>query len=166
MLKSFVNIKLAPWVRFLGNNLSTTSLFDSLESLALLFSPIDESLNMIACLRGIQNDFIKKFSEIYFNILIYWNLSCINYTHIHSLFDCVVKEHSVHRFSKIIQTSESETKIWESTANMATLTLLSKYLCSLNKVNSVIIVFRHTSRDGEDIHIENDILRWELNLLC
>lgn len=64
----------------------------------------------------------------------------------------------MHGLSQLIETSETETEVGKTSTNVAAWALLSQDLGCLNEVDSVVVVFRHTSGNGKNIDIKDDIL--------
>jgi hypothetical protein len=122
---------------------------------------------MVSVFRFVEDDAIEQVSELWFNVHVYWNLTCVNNTHVHSILNGVIQEDGMHGISQLVKSSESETEVGKTARDMASWALIlhSENFGSINEVLCVVVVFRHTSGNGKDVDIKDNILRVESNLI-
>ena len=77
----------------------------------------------------------------------------------------MIQENAMHGLSEVVESSESETEVGETSTDMAAFALLSEDLGGLDEVDGVVVVLRHSCGDGQNVDIEDNVLRWEVDLL-
>src|SRR5688572_21582727 len=76
----------------------------------------------------------------------------------------MVKKRRVHRFAYYIVAAERERNVAQPARNLRALTALFDDPRGLDKVDGVAIVLLHARRHGEDVGIEDDVLRRKADL--
>lgn len=111
MLESLIDFISSPRIFLFGGDNASTSGFDSIESFLLLLSVVNKLLNVVSTFRFVKDDAIEQDSELWIDFIVNWDLTGVNDSHVHTILDSMVKEHSVHSISQLVEPSESETQV-------------------------------------------------------
>ena len=134
---------------------------------ALRLHRICKDNQLFRCFRiAIEYHIFAQLFQFRFYLIINNQRAGVYDTHIHTGLNSVIQEHTVHRLTHRLISTERERHITYTTAYFCQRHLLLYYPCSFYEVYSVIIMFFYTGSYREDVQIEDDILRRETYLLC
>ncbi|CSC83859.1 Uncharacterised protein [Vibrio cholerae] len=81
------------------------------------------------------------------------------------MFEAVIKENSMDRFTHIVVAAEREGNVRNTARNhrMRQLTLNVRHC--INEIQCVVIVLINSGRNSKDVRVKNNIFRWEAHLI-
>ena len=153
--QAFLDRPAAPFGRRLGRALGAIG--------AIATGNLEQPLGRIG--PPIQDHVLDRVAQLARNVVVDRELTGIDDTHVHSGTDRVVEKHRVHRFAHDIIAAKRERDIADSATDQHPRQTLFDLARGLDKSQRIIVVFFDASGDGEDIRVENDVLRREADLL-
>ncbi len=85
--------------------------------------------------------------------------------HVESGLDCVEEEGRVHGFSDFVVSSEAEGDVGDASADSGAWEILFNPSGGADEIDGVVCVFVDSGGDGEDVGVEDDVLRGEVDFL-
>ena len=105
-----------------------------------------------------------KYVNVFDLIQYFWESDKMKFkmiTHIHSVFDGMIQENAVHGFPNLLKSSEWKWKIWNSSGNFGSGTKFLDFFGRMQKIHSIVIMFRHSRGHGQNIRVKNDVITIE-----
>ena len=134
-------------------------------SLVLLFHRFGESDQPLGGIgTSVQQYILNQLQQVLGDFLIHRKLSGIDDAHVHARLDGMIKKRRVHRLAHHVITAKRKGDIAHTTTDLAARQGGLNYARGLDEINCVIIVLLHSRGDGQDVRIENDVLRRETGL--
>mmetsp|Transcript_1346 Transcript_1346/g.4244 ORF Transcript_1346/g.4244 Transcript_1346/m.4244 type:complete len:374 (-) Transcript_1346:1331-2452(-) len=115
---------------------------------------------------AVQEDVFDVLQQLLVNLLvhIFLDLLRVHDTHVHASLARVVQEGAVECTAHRLVATEGESQVGHTAADFATRAEALDFTRGVDEVNTVVVVLLHASTNGENIRIENDVLRVEANL--
>lgn len=114
---------------------------------------------------SVEDGRLDELKQLRVNVCVDGQSSGIDDGHVHTLFDGVIEESAVHRLTDGLHASEGEGEVGQTTADTGQRKVLLNEINAVKELHGVGGVLLHTSTDGENVGIENDVLRREADLL-
>ena len=110
---------------------------------------------------GVEQHILARLAQRGIDRVIDVELARIDDRHVEPGGNRVVEEDAVHRPAHRFVAAEGEGEVGEAARDMGMRAALPDLAARLDKVHAVIIMFLDARRDGEDVGIEDDVLRRE-----
>ena len=120
---------------------------------------------MVIVIALVPDNLLEHGPELWLNIIVNWQFSSIDNTHVHTILNCMVKEDRVEGLTEVDKPTERERKVGESTTDVHVGAGLLDCFTSLDVVLCVVVVLIHTSGDRQNIQVKDDVLREEIDRL-
>ena len=134
--------------------------------LALLFhrlGELDEPLGGVGF--AIEENIFDQLQKFLRDFLIDREHSGVDDAHVEAGFDGVIQERAVHGLAHGVVAAERERDVADAAADFRVRQVFLDPLGGADEIHGVIRVFLHARADGEDVGIENDVLRREADFL-
>ena len=112
-----------------------------------------------------QDHILQQCAERRLDILVRDRCRRVHNTHIHALADGVIEEDGVHGLAHVVVAAEGEREVADATADLRPGQVLLDPTDGADEIQSVAVVLGHTRCDGQDVGVEDDVLRREASLL-
>ena len=108
---------------------------------------------------AVEDDILNGLKQFGSDVIVAHGGGRVDDTHIHTGLDGMVEKHGVHGFAQIVVATESEGEVAHTTAHMGTGQMGAYPFSSAYEVEGICIVCLNASGYGEDIGVEDDVLR-------
>ena len=154
VLETCLDVEVAPGVG-LGSVAGVTVLH--------LLGKLDQPVGGVGA--AVEEDILDPLEELRIDLLIDGQLPRIDDPHLHPGTDGVVEEGGVHRLADGVIATEGEGDVAHPPRHLHQRHRLLDQPRGLDEVDGVAVVFLDTGGDGEDVGVEDDVLRRESGLL-
>ena len=113
---------------------------------------------------AVEQNVLAQVAEFGFYFIVNYQLPGVYNAHVHTCFNCIVKENAVHSFAHMIVSSKAERNIGNTATYFGKRHPFFNLTGSFNKINRVVVVFLNSGGYGKNIGVENNILRGKTNL--
>jgi hypothetical protein len=113
----------------------------------------------------IENNVLDPLAQFRRNLLVNRQLSGVDDAHAHPGLDGVVEEHRMNRLAHRIVAPERERHIGHAAGNQRVRQLGLDAASGFDEIHRIVVVFGDAGGDGENVGIENDVLRRKTDLL-
>ena len=110
---------------------------------------------------AVEHHVLAGLAQLGIEIVIDRDLAGIDDAHIHAGGDGVIEEHRVHRLAHRLVAAERERQVRHAAGDVRVRQVLPDPARRLDEGDAVAVVLLHAGRDGEDVRIEDDVLRRE-----
>ena len=108
---------------------------------------------------AVEQHILHEFEQVFGNIIVHGQLPGIDDAHVHARPDAVVQECRVHGFAHVVVAPETERNVAHAARNLGVRQVLLDPAGGVEKVNGVVVMFLNTRGYGQDIGVENNVLR-------
>ena len=113
----------------------------------------------------VEDHVLDAVQQVLGDVLVQRQLSGVDDTHVHARLDGVIQKDRMDRLAHGVVAAEGERHIGYAAGNQRVGQGALDFARRLDEVHGVVVVLLDTGGDGEDIRIENNILRREADLL-
>ena len=111
----------------------------------------------------VQDDVLHGLQQRGLYVVVHLQHARIHDGHVQSFADGVVEEYGVHGLAHLVVTAETERQVAHATAGLRLWQVLLNPTDGTDKVHPVGLVLFQSRSNGQDVHVEDDILWWETN---
>ena len=108
---------------------------------------------------AIQQDVFDKFEKIFRDFFVHGELAGIDDSHVESRSDRVIEKCRMHGFAHGVVAAERKRNVADAAADFGQWQLCFDLPRRFNEINGVVVVFFNAGGNGQNIRIENDVLR-------
>ena len=127
------------------------------------FAVVDESVRRVSA--AIEQRVFDEFLQLRLNLLIHFEHAGVDDAHVHAGTNRVEEERAVHRFAHGVVAAKTERDVRHAAADFRVREVLFNPARGLDEVHGVVVVLLDARRDGEDVRVEDDVLRREADLV-
>ncbi len=148
----------ACFIRSVNRSVSPGKVFAAL----LLSGPLDrlgklqQSIGRIGA--TIQKHVFDMFQQFRGNLLVDFQLSRVDDSHVQACFDGVEQKGTVHRFANAIIATKAEADIADAAAGLCAGAFLLDATDRVDEIDCVVVVFFDPGCHGQDVRIKDDVL--------
>ena len=114
---------------------------------------------------AVEDDVLAGLAQFGVDVVIDDHLPGIDDAHVHAGLDGVIQEHRVHGLAHRLVAAERERQVRHAAGNMRARQVRPDPARRLDEVDAVIVVLFEAGGDRENIGIEDDVFRREVDLL-
>ncbi len=114
---------------------------------------------------AVEHHVLAGLAQLRLDRVVDGELAGIDDAHVHAALDGVVEEHGVHGLAHRLVAAEREGQVRHAARDVDMRQGRGDLAGRLDEVDAVIVVLLDAGRDGEDVRIEDDVLRRETGLL-
>src|SRR5439155_2348712 len=127
------------------------------------FGELDQALRGVG--PAVEQYVLDECEQVPGDFLIDLQHAGIDNAHVEAGFDGVVKERAVHRLTHGVVAAKAEADVADAAADFRERKLRLDPPRRANEIDGIVGVLLHAGADGEDVRVENDVLRGEPDLL-
>ena len=114
----------------------------------------------------VEHHVLGEFAKLRIDVVIDRQCPGVDDAHVHAGGDRVIEEHRMHRGAHRLVAAEGEGEVGDTARDMGARQVLPDPARRLDKVDAVIVVLLDAGGDGEDVGVEDDVLRRHPDLFC
>src|SRR5690606_1848692 len=114
---------------------------------------------------AVQNHIFNALFQLRRQVVIHRQLAGVDDTHAQAVLNGVIQEHRVNGFTHRLVTAEGEGYVGHTTRNLGVGQVVGNELTTVDEIHRVVIVFFNTGGHGEDVWVENNVLRREADFV-
>ena len=114
---------------------------------------------------AVEHHVLASLAQFGIEIVIDRDLAGIDDAHVHAGLNRVIQEHRMHGLAHALIAAERERQIGDAAGDVHVRQILPDPARRLDEIDAVIVVLLHAGGDGEDVGIEDDVLRREADLV-
>ncbi len=113
---------------------------------------------------AVEEHVLHALEQVLGDVFVHLDYARVDDAHVHTCLNSVVEEGRVHSFADRVVAAEGEGNIADPAADFGAGAQLFDAPCGFDKVDGVVVVFFDAGSDGEDVGVEDDVLRFEAHL--
>ena len=110
---------------------------------------------------AVEHHIFAQFAQLRIDGVIHVKLTGVDDAHVHARLDGMIQKHTVHGPAHRFVAAEAERQVGNAARDMGVRATLADLGASLDEIDAVIVMLLDARRHGEDVGIEDDILRRE-----
>mmetsp|Transcript_4876 Transcript_4876/g.16886 ORF Transcript_4876/g.16886 Transcript_4876/m.16886 type:complete len:474 (+) Transcript_4876:1973-3394(+) len=171
MLQALRDSAVAPVLASIDCSVARARLLALAEQLARLALRVERRRKLKHALRriraSVEEHILHVLEELSVDVLILVlnHLSRVDDAHVHASNAGVVEERAVERAAHRLVAAEREGEVGHAARNLGARAHTLDLAGGVDEVDAVVVVLLHTGADGEDVRVEDDVLRVEAHLL-
>ncbi len=114
---------------------------------------------------AVEDDVFAGLAQFGIDVVIDDHLPGIDDAHVHPGFDGMIQEHRMHGLAHRLVAAERERQVRDAAGDMGVRQVLADPARRLDEIDAVIVVLLEPGRDREDIGVEDDVFRREVELV-
>ena len=128
-----------------------------------LLGELDEALGGVG--PAVEQHVLDAFQQVLGNLLIHRQHAGVDDAHVEAGLDGVVEERAVHRLAHGVVAAKAEGDVADAAADFGERQVLLDPARRADEIHGVVVVLLDARGDGEDVRVEDDVLRREADLL-
>jgi hypothetical protein len=113
----------------------------------------------------IEQHVFHELEQVFGNFFIHREHAGIDDPHVHAGLDGMIEKRRMHRFAHRIIAAERERNVADAAAHFRQRQVLLDPARRLDEIDRVVVVLFDTGADGENVRIENNLLRRKADVL-
>ena len=114
---------------------------------------------------AVEDDVLASLAQFGIDVVIDDHLPGIDDAHIHAGLDGVIQKHRMHRLAHRLIAAERERQVRDAAGNVRVRQVRPDPARRLDEIDAVIVVLLEPGRDRENIGVEDDVFRREVELI-